>query len=203
MRCSAGFARMIPPRSWSSETPCPGGGTLTTDIAAVRAAVNRATASGATSLIDGAAAGLLLARSAPNRRVLLCLFSDGVDTSSWMSDEATTDLAKGMDAVFYAVTNIRPDRDEFLDRLSRETGGDVLHLGPEDDLSGAFETVLDAFRHRYLLGFVPTGVATDGWHSLKVRVRRKDVVVRAALITSDHRCHLDDSGCSSERGRHR
>ena len=87
------------------------------------------------------------ARSAPNRRVLLCLFSDGVDTSSWMSDEATTDLAKGMDAVFYAVTNIRPDRDEFLDRLSRETGGDVLHLGPDDDLSGVFETVLDAFRH--------------------------------------------------------
>ena len=42
-----------------------------------------------------------------------------------------------------------------------------------------FVSVLEEFRHRYLLSFSPGGVSTDGWHRLEVRVKRRGVTVKA------------------------
>jgi hypothetical protein len=37
-------------------------------------------------------------------------------------------------------------------------------------------SILDEFRHRYLVSYTPRGVARDGWHRLTVRVKRSGTV---------------------------
>lgn len=60
------------------------------------------TATGATSLVDAATAGLVWA-SGRGRPVLFIVFSDGRDTSSWTSGEQALALARGSDAAVDAV----------------------------------------------------------------------------------------------------
>jgi hypothetical protein len=47
-------------------------------------------------------------------------------------------------------------------------------------LSSRFVTILEEFRHRYLLSYSPKGVQPGGWHRLDVRVKnRRGATVRA------------------------
>jgi hypothetical protein len=53
-----------------------------------------------------------------------------------------------------------------------------LQLQSTDRLRATFLQVLEEFRHRYLVSYTPTGVATQGWHPLQVRVKGRNVSVR-------------------------
>ena len=150
----------------------------TGDFARVRAAIDRVRASGDTALADGAYAGLVLAESG-ERRPLLVVFSDGLDTSSWLLPEEVLEAAKRADTVAYVVTTERVSQSEFLRDLADATGGGVFRVESTGDLAATFLRVLNEFRYRYLVSFTPRGVATGGWHSLRVRVRRSNVDVRA------------------------
>lgn len=150
----------------------------TGDFAEVRRAIDRVRASGDTSLADGAYAGLVLAESA-ERRPLLVVFSDGIDSSSWLSPGEVLEAAKRADTVVYAVTTERDRQPQFLRDLTDATGGDLLSVGSTEDVAASFVRILDEFRYRYLVSFTPQGVAKGGWHDLRVRVRRSNVDVRA------------------------
>jgi len=150
----------------------------TGDFAEVRAAIDRARASGDTYLNDGAYAGLVLAESG-ERRPLLVVFSDGLDTSSWLTPDEVLEAAKRVDTVAYAVTTERYLMPQFLRDLADATGGDLLRVSSTEDLAASFLRILDEFRYRYLVSFTPSGVAKGGWHDLRVRVRRSRVDVRA------------------------
>ena len=45
--------------------------------------------------------------------------------------------------------------------------------------AAAFRSILDEFRHRYLITYQPRGVPREGWHKLEVRVNRRGATVRA------------------------
>ena len=150
----------------------------TGDFAEVRAAIGRAEASGDTALADGAYAGLVLAES-DERRPLLVVFSDGFDVSSWLTPGEVLEAAKRVDTVAYAVTTERYRSPPFLRDLADTTGGALFSVGATDDLAATFLRILNEFRYRYLVSFTPLGVARGGWHSLRVRVRRPNVEVRA------------------------
>src|SRR5205085_11871734 len=59
------------------------GAPLTSDVTRVRAALARASGAGSTSLVDGTYAGIQVGESDAGR-ALLIVFSDGVDTASWL-----------------------------------------------------------------------------------------------------------------------
>jgi VWFA-related protein len=65
---------------------------------------------------------------------------------------------------------------EFLRELASLTGGRLLEVDRTANLSAIFLEVLQEFRQRYLLSYTPRGVATDGWHRLEVKVRRRATV---------------------------
>jgi hypothetical protein len=67
----------------------------------------------------------------------------------------------------------------FLASLTAATGGRVLRAASPATLRARFEEIIDEFRFRYLLGYVPLGVAADGWHRLEVRLRGRGGNVRA------------------------
>jgi VWFA-related protein len=110
-----------------------------------------------TSLIDAMQTALVLAQSGGGRPLVIA-FSDGADTSSFLSAASVEDTAKRTGAVVYAVTT--GDEAGFLGTIARLTGGDRFDVGASGSLEVAFARILDEFRHSYLLSYVAVRRAT-------------------------------------------
>jgi hypothetical protein len=63
--------------------------------------------------------------------------------------------------------------------LATETGGQLLTVGTNTNLSATFRRILGDFRSAYVLYYNATGVARDGYHALEVKVNRGDAIVEA------------------------
>ena len=151
---------------------------LTGEAARVRKAITGVQPSGDTALIDGAYAAITLDPLDGGRNLLL-VFSDGLDTASWLTPEGVLDSAKRSDFVVYGVSSRGPEDAKFLEDLTELTGGATLKIESTKDLSAAFLKILDEFRQRYLISYSPTGVASGGWHRLEVRVKGRRVTVKS------------------------
>ena len=150
---------------------------LTADLGRVRAALDQARGEGLTSLVDATHAGMLLGESDAGRSLLI-VFSDGVDTSSWLSADSVLDTARRGDVVVYAV-EVGERRASFPRDLSEATGGRLFAVESTKDLSATFAKILEEFRMRYLVSYSPQGVEAGGWHRLDVRVKNRSVTVKA------------------------
>lgn len=150
---------------------------LNGDRHAIDAALNRAVSPGGTSMIDATYAALAHADSGRGRALAIVL-SDGVDTASWLTAELVSEAAKRMDAVLFGVSTHARDR-TVLEGLAAATGGDVIRLESTAQLATAIGSLIDAFRQRYVLSFVPQSVARSGWHKLEVRTKRRGTAVKA------------------------
>jgi Mg-chelatase subunit ChlD len=151
---------------------------LTEQPARVRTVVDGLTGKGDTALVDGAYAALILGEQDAGRSLVM-VFSDGFDTSSWLTPEAVVGIAKRSDVVAYAVSTggVAPP---FLRDLAEATGGRSIDVSSTKALSDTFVGILDEFRGRYVLGFTPQGTGRgDGWHRLQVRVKGRNVSVKA------------------------
>jgi VWFA-related protein len=154
------------------------GSPLTRDISRIKAALDKAQGRGNSSLIDAGYAGLLLAESG-TELPLLIIFSDGLDTFSWLTAESVLETAKHHDVVVYAVSTRRMPDKSFLSDLVEFTAGSLFEVEFIENLPAVLLRILDEFRQRYLLTYIPTGVSDIGWHKLDVRVKRKKATVRA------------------------
>ena len=150
---------------------------LTKDVAAVRSALDLAQGNGQTALVDGVYAAMILGESETSRALQL-VFSDGLDTASWLTSAAVLDVAKRADIVVYAVATAG-GASPFLRDLSAFTGGSLIQVESSGDLRLTFLRILDEFRHRYLVSYSPRGVTSSGWHRLDVRVRNRHAIVKA------------------------
>jgi Ca-activated chloride channel homolog len=154
------------------------GSGLTKDARTVRQALDDTVGSGETALIDGTFSAIMLGESDAGR-ALVIVFSDGVDTASWLTDTAVLDAAKRSDAVFYAVSTRSRAKPEFLRDITSFTGGRLFEVERTTNLGAIFLSVLEEFRHRYLLSYTPRNVPPDGWHRLEVRLKGRRAVVKA------------------------
>src|SRR4051812_14760521 len=154
------------------------GSRLTADVGAVREALAEATATGATAVIDATYAGIMVGESDAGRGLLI-VFSDGVDTSSWLRADAVLDTARRADVVVYAVSVTSRLKPEFLREMTSLTGGRLFEIEKTANLASMFLGILDEFRQRYLVSYTPTGVAKDGWHKLDVKVRNRRATIKA------------------------
>jgi Ca-activated chloride channel family protein len=168
--------------------------TLTRDREAIRSAINRMEAQGSTALRDAIFAATVLREQAPGR-VILLVFSDGLDTMSWLDPRSVVNAALRSDIVVYGVsTNPRQMRVEkswyedepelfpgpFLGDLTGRTGGELLQVSGGAELAGTFAKIVSDFKSRYLLTYAPTNVPDGGWHPIEVHLknRRGDVTAR-------------------------
>jgi len=150
---------------------------LTGDLDRVRAALDQAQGQGQTSLIDAAHTGMLLGESDAGRSLLI-VFSDGVDTASWLTADAVLETARRGDVVVYSV-EVGERRASFPRDLSEVTGGRLFGIESTRDLPATFSKILEEFRMRYLVSYSPQGVPPGGWHRLEVRVKNRNVSVKA------------------------
>jgi Ca-activated chloride channel homolog len=176
----------------------------TSDRAQLDGAIASARATGATSLHDAAYAALTVRDDRPGRALVL-IFSDGADTSSWLSGQSVLEVARRNDAVVYSVglrqddgprpgyridfmSGVQPPipnvtrpllLEPFLSGLAQETGGKYIDAERSGQLREAFVAIVKEFRSRYLLTYTPQGVDTRGWHPLDVRLKGKTGKVTA------------------------
>ena len=170
---------------------------LTGDRKLLHDAIASLSAHGSTALRDAAFAGFAIRASDPGRALML-LFSDGVDTSSFLDERRVLDVARRSDVTVYpigvrdapALTRIggrlvvtgrdeSPTDDRFLKALAEETGGRVVYAERNRDLGPTFARVLDEFNERYVLGYAPSGVAGSGWHRIEVKLKKRKGTVTA------------------------
>jgi VWFA-related protein len=151
---------------------------LTHDSRLVVDAVAAAQPGGDTSLFDGVYAGLLVGVNDAARNLVL-VFSDGVDTASWLAAEQIIETGKRSDAVVYALSPKGAGSAPFLRDLADQTAGSAIEVESLRELSARFVAILEEFRHRYLLSYSPKGVAGPGWHRLEVRLKNRRATVKA------------------------
>jgi VWFA-related protein len=154
------------------------GAPLSKDLAAAKRALDDVSGLGETALVDGVYAAMTVAESDVGRALLL-VFSDGVDTASWLPADAVLEAAKRSDVVAYSAAIGAVGGTSFLKDLSALTGGTLYKVESTKDLRATFLGILEEFRHRYLVSYTPHGVARDGWHKLDVRVKNRRVTVKA------------------------
>ena len=112
-------------------------------------------------------------------RALLIVFSDGVDTSSWLRADACStppNAPTSSSTVSSVASRLKP---EFLREVTSLTGGTAVRDREDRESARTFLGILDEFRHRYLVSYTPKGVAKDGWHKLEVRVKSRRASVKA------------------------
>lgn len=138
----------------------------------------------------------------PDRRHLIIAFTNGMDTHSALEPDRLPALVDRSDAVLHAVLWATPqattptgnvvaygsasgssqqavaefrvpgweqDYRAVLKAVDR-SGGALHHAAASTDI---FQSILDDFRTSYVLRYSPRGVATKGWHELKIGVTRR------------------------------
>jgi VWFA-related protein len=154
-------------------------------------------AEGTTSVIDATyAATTLQTEKQRDRSALLLVFSDGVDTASWLRPEAVLQTVRRSSVVPYAIVvgeaasvmipdvpaaadPARPPEprepldatDSFLRDLVVTGGGLFMPAADTRQLDRRFAEALDNFRQRYVLTYTPQGVDAGGWHPVTVKVK--------------------------------
>ena len=144
---------------------------------------------------DAVLAGLV-SRPDADRRRLVVVLTDGVDTRSITSAQTLDDVARRSDAVLHIV-QVRPSavqvvprststrsgkRPAFIPFGEKSTGG-RFHGSSADSLLGAkpgvnvIETVravFEEFRQSYVIQYQPRDVPAGGWHDVVIRVKGVD-----------------------------
>ena len=155
----------------------------TSDKAAVRRALSRLRAGGATAVFDALYTGLLL--SAGELRPLVVLFTDGEDNRSWLDGADLKLVAERSNALVHVVAwrpppstaGLVPQRmtwspqERMLREITEAAGGRFWNTDSPRRLRQAFGAIADAMGHRYVLRYAPTGVERRGWHRIDARLR--------------------------------
>jgi Ca-activated chloride channel family protein len=151
-------------------------GALTRDRSLLEAALSRVEPEGGSAILDAVQSAIVLGESEAGRALVL-VFSDGVDTASWLTQPELLKTARRSDAVIYGLTARASTP---LREVTDATGGIIFDIASTANLRAAFRAVLDDFRSRYLVSYTPTGVPTSGWHTLDVKVKsRRGMRVKA------------------------
>jgi VWFA-related protein len=165
---------------------------LTNDRVALLGGIGSMTVrTGGTVLYDGVMAAIDALRPVEGRKAIL-LLSDGRDESgdgfrpgSSRTFEEALEAAQKADVILYTIgigKEIAAQKDfhgirtvgEVLSRFADETGGRCFFAQRVNQLRRAYETVAQALRHQYSLGYVSTNTKRDGaWRSIRLICKRE------------------------------
>lgn len=151
---------------------------LTSSFHLVKTAIAALTPSGETSLLEGIYVALAGTLAEPGRSFLV-VFTDERDTASWLRSDDLFESARHSNAVIYVVASRSAIRWTPLREICAATGGRLIGITSSAQIANEFRTILRDFRSRYVLAYTPTGVRAEGFHQLKVDVKRDHLTVTA------------------------
>jgi Ca-activated chloride channel family protein len=145
------------------------------------AALDLGTPMGQTSLLDATTMALIREPEAGRRRMAI-VFTDGLDTTSFLDGPAMMDVARRAETAVFTValthgtarSHVPPPHEAMFAALAETTGGALAILQRNQDLSDSFVQAFDEFRRSYVIRYAYQGPARAGWHPLEVRIARRD-----------------------------
>jgi VWFA-related protein len=154
----------------------------TIERTAMNEALTGLQAAGATSINDAVLlAALHRPLDATDKRPVMIVFSDGRDTSSWLTS-AQAQQAVRRSGMLVHVVELRTVSagSNFSRELAKAAGGRAWSARSAGALRELFGEVLDELRARYLITYTPSGVDRAGWHDVKVSLKnaRGDITAR-------------------------
>ncbi len=167
---------------------------FTTDLDLIRRVSLEGRPWGVTSLFDsiGETARTVAERSNRHRAVLV--ITDGIDTASRLTAAQVSGIASSIDVPVYLLAVVTPTdhpggefglltaagQSEGIGTpadLARWTGGDIRIASMPAHTVAAVRDIFGELRQQYVITFEPG--ARPGWHPIEVRVRKRNLVVRA------------------------
>ena len=128
-------------------------------------------------------------RTTQGRRVIV-IITDGEDTYSRARLEEAIDIANRTETIIFAVSTkagflgsvpgvgagtVKDDVDKKLERLARETGGEVFFTGDILSLERAFTRISKELRSQYILTYKPANDRYDGTErNIEVRLNKQN-----------------------------
>jgi Ca-activated chloride channel family protein len=152
---------------------------LTTDRQPLLKALDTLDPWSSTSLFDALIRSLDLLEDETGRRAIVVL-SDGEDRYSAARDTDVLNRARRSDVLVYPIA-IGRDRPALFAELASLTGGRSFHLRDAAKLQTTLQSIAADLGAQFLLGYAPSRplAADDEWRSIRVRVNRPGVTVRA------------------------
>lgn len=163
---------------------------LTTNRQRIADRIGTIQAGGGTNIVDGLFdAVYYLSLVARDRRRVVILISDNVNTTRARSSESQVSrMAMESETVVYSVKTAGEEtpltmrvpiwvgklgREDVVERITRETGGEIIDVGTAGSLDSALGTVIARLKLRYTLGYNSSNPARDGAFR-KIDVRLND-----------------------------
>jgi len=160
----------------------------TDDPVVLQTAMQTMVAGGSTSLYDAVAQASVHEQSNRGGRHVIVVLSDGLDNSSHVNLESALRIAQENDTVIYSIStnriagplSLEPELgDSHLTILAAETGGRALFPTRMDELTHAFDRIIEEIRAQYSLAYGPTNGQHDGsFRTIHVVASHKGYVVR-------------------------
>ena len=149
------------------------------DQAARERAVDLLTAWGGTALYDATVRAIDLVSREWGRKGIV-IFSDGDDRNSLTSREAATARVQASDAMLYTIGfgggATVPSLKTKLEQYAKATGGRAFFPQRAQDLDAVFDQIVAELANQYVLSYSSTNLKQDnGWRSIKVRVRSRQI----------------------------
>jgi VWFA-related protein len=142
--------------------------------------------SGGTAIYDALAETSMLFDRRNNLRAAFVVISDGADTASERTLYQALDVIRRSDAFVYAIAIDSPDarastrvNPEALREVTSLTGGYTEVVRSSADLGPATARIADELNKQYTLGYSSTNPPDGSWRTLRVRINRPDLLVRA------------------------
>jgi VWFA-related protein len=137
-------------------------------------AVDRLAPWGSTALYDVIVSSIETLGTRTGRKAII-VFTDGEDQGSHVTLDQVEQRLQASDVTLYMIgqgRGLSVDRlKKVMERLSTPSGGRVFAMASINELSSAFDTLLDELSHQYLIGYPPPGDIRDGkFHEIRVRV---------------------------------
>jgi Ca-activated chloride channel family protein len=164
---------------------------FTRDPAVVREAAERLTPFGITSLYDAIADTARRVEAREFKRRAILVLTDGVDNASRLTAPEVSGIASATDVPVYVLAVLSPIDHDATERaadpsgtatgrlinLASWTGGQAFVVSVPAHASVAATSVLAELRHQYVFAF--EAADAPGWRPLDVRMRKRDLNVRA------------------------
>jgi hypothetical protein len=117
----------------------------------------------------------------PDARPVMIVFTDGRDTSSWLTSAQTLEAVRRSGTLIHVVELRGTDAGtNFASKLADAGGGRSWSATSARALRELFGEALDELRARYLITYYPSGVDRSGWHDVTVTLKgaRGEVTAR-------------------------
>ena len=153
---------------------------FTRDLDRIRRSIRRLDGNGSTALYDAILTGLKESADGHNRRHVLLLLSDGVNTYGQAELQGTIEQLRRSATELFAIgleTDLLEDMQykaitrSVLDRLTDSAGGESFIVGRTNELGKVCSEISERMHHQYTLAYYPPEARDARWHTVRIETR--------------------------------